>query len=259
MTLQRSIATGAALAAALLVTAVAGLAAQQRPLFEWRGRVDREALLVMRGRSLELRNVSRVERLRDRPRIVDVLPRQDGFVTVRRLDGRGRVDVVEQPNRDNGYTAVIRIRDERAGDDGYRVAAYWQPRGGRGNGSGAWDRGRDRDDRDRDGGWNSGNGGYSNGRGLLHWSGAVDDQVELRIQGRDVRALNVSGDGVRDVRSSMDGALPRRDVALHVDKHQGRGQVDVVQRPAAWNGYTAIIRVRDGRAGVGYYDFDVSW
>lgn len=285
MTLQRSLLSGAALAAAMLVTAAAGLAAQQRPLFEWSGRVDREMELVMRGRSLQLRNVGWIERIANRPRVYDGLPSQDGYVTVQRLDGRGRVDVIEQPNRGNDYTAVVRIRDDRSGDDQYRIAAYWQPAGGGwGRGNGGWDRGRgrDRDDDDRgdrrgdngrgnggwnnggwnNGGWNNGgwnNGGWDNGHGTLHWSGAVDDRIELRIQGRDVRLMNMSGDGVRDVRSSFDGALPRRDVSLHVDKHQGRGQVDVVQQPAAWNGYTAVVRVRDGRGGMGFYDFDVTW
>ncbi len=277
MRLQRSMLSGAALAAAMLVTAAAGLAAQQRPLFEWSGRVDREVELVMRGRSLQLRNVGWLERIANRPRVYDVLPYQDGYVTVQRLDGRGRVDVIQQPNRGNDYTAVVRIRDDRSGDDQYRIAAYWQPAGGGwGWGNGGWDRGRDRDDRDRDdggwdngrgnGGWNNGrgnggwnNGGWNNGHGSLHWSGAVDDQVELRIQGRDARLMNVSGDGTRDVRTSFDGALPPRDVSLHVDKRQGRGQVDVVQQPASWNGYTAVVRIRDGRAGMGYYDFDVTW
>ncbi len=279
MTLQRSFASGAALAAAMLFVGAASVAAQARPLFEWQGRVDREVELVMRGRSLRVQNVNWLERLRERPRVYEVLPRQDGYVVVRRLDGRGRVDVIEQPDRDNGYTAVIRIRDDRPGADDYRIQAFWQPRGGWGgwNGPGPGrdrdrDGDRDRDDRGSNGGWNNGgwtNGGWNNGgwngggsyngHGTLHWSGGVDDQVELRIQGRDVQFMNVSGNGTRDVRSSMDGALPRRDVSLHVDKHEGRGQVAVVQQPSAWNGYTAIVRIRDGRSGMGYYDFDVTW
>ncbi len=276
MTLQRSIVYGAALGAAMMLAAAAGLAAQQ-PLFEWRGRVDRDVELVMRGRSLQLRNVGWVERLRDRPRVYAVLPHADGYVTVRRLDGRGRIDVVQQPDRGNDYTAVIRISDNRSGADDYRIQAFWQPRGGWGNGgwdrgNGGWDRG-DRGDRDRDdgrwdngrgnnGGWNNGrwnDGAWGNGHGTLHWSGSVDDVVELRIQGRNVRAINVSGEGARGVRSSLDGALPPRNLDLHVSKHEGRGQVDVMQQPSSWNGYTAVIRIRDGRAGSDYYDFDVSW
>jgi len=271
MRLQRSI-SPAAMTALLVLTAAAGAAAQDRPLFEWNGRVDREVRLVMQDRSLRPQFAGWKERLgRDQTRVFSVLPRQDGWVGVRVLRGRGDVDVVEQPSRRNGYTAVIRIRDDQSGAANYRIQAFWRPAGGGwGNDNAPWDRGRDRnrDDGGRDdGGWNNGgwnNGGgnsgdWNSGRGTLRWSGSVDDVVELRIQGRDVRTVNVSGNGVRGVRSSLDGALPRRDVSLHVDKQQGRGNVSVVQRPSAWNGYTAIIRIRDGRAGAGYYALDVSW
>ncbi|HEX9106513.1 MAG TPA: hypothetical protein VF832_04785 [Longimicrobiales bacterium] len=284
MTLQRSISRPAALAAVLVLAGAAAAAAQERPLFEWNGRVDREVRLVMQDRALHARFAGWKDRFgRDQTRVFSVLPREDGYVTVRVLHGRGDVDVVEQPSGRNGYTAVIRIADDRSGSSDYRLQAFWRPaRGGWGWGNAPWNRGRDRDDHDRDdrrgddrrdnggwngGGWNNGgwndggwnDGGWSNGRGTLHWSGAVDDQVEIRIQGRDVRYVNLSGNGTRDVRQSMNGELPRREVSLHLDKHQGRGQVDVVQQPTSWNGYTAVIRVRDGRAGADYYDFDVSW
>ncbi len=295
MTLRRSITESVALAAALVLTGAAGAVAQDRPLFEWRGRVDREIQIVMRGRDLNTHLASWQDRLlRDRQRVFSVLPREDGWVTVRRDDGRGNVDVVQQPNRGNDYTAVIRITDPRGGADDYRITAYWRPaRGGwgddngwygpgngrgRDNGGGwgnddGWNRGQDRDrDRDHDadrdnggwnnGGWNGGNGSWNggwNGGGRLHWSGGVDDQVEIRIQGNRVDNVNVTGDGLRDVRADLSGQLPRRDVSLHVDKREGRGTVSVVQQPSAWNNYTAVIRIRDTRAGMGYYDVDVTW
>ncbi len=270
MTLQRSMSRPAALAAVLVLAAAAGAAAQERPLFEWNGRVDREVRLVMRDRSLKPQFAGWKDRFSpDHGRVFNVLPREDGYVTVRVLRGRGDVDVVEQPSNRNGYTAVIRIADQRGGYGDYRLQAFWRPaRGGWGSNAPWGGRDRDGDDRRGDaGGWNGGgwpNGGWNDGRwgnghGTMHWSGAVDDQVEIRIQGRDVRYYNVSGEGTRDVRQDMSGALPDRNLSVHVDKHQGRGQVDVIQQPSSWNGYTALIRVRDGRAGAGYYDFDVTW
>jgi hypothetical protein len=63
------------------------------------------------------------------------MPRQPGTVTVQVLEGRGKVDVIEQPNARNGYTAVIRLRDPDGGSARYRIAAYFTPdnygRGGR--------------------------------------------------------------------------------------------------------------------------------
>jgi hypothetical protein len=39
----------------------------------------------------------------------------------------------------------------------------------------------------------------------------------------------------------------------------GRGTVTVVQQPAPWNGYTAIVRIRDRQSGADRYDLDFSW
>lgn len=282
MTLQRSMTQAAALAALLVVAGAAGVAAQDQPLFEWRGRVDREIQIVMQGRDLNTHMASWQDRLlRDRQRVFSVLPRQDGFVTVRREDGRGDAEVVQQPSGRNDYTAVIRIRDARGGADDYRITAFWRPAGrdygsnGRGNGNGngwGWGRNRDRDGDDNrggrngnDGGWNGNNGGWNGnnggwtGVGRLHWSGAVDDQADIRIQGGRVDNVNVTGNGLRNVQANLSGQLPRQDVALRVDKRQGRGSVTVVQQPSAWNNYTAVIRIRDTRSGADYYDLDVTW
>lgn len=280
MSLQRTMIRSAALAAVVLVAGAAGAAAQERPLFEWRGRVDREIRVVMRDRSLHAQFASWKDRFAERTKVYSVLPHEDGYVTARVLDGRGDVDVIQQPNSGNDYTAVIRIRDSRGGADNYRVQAYWTPaRGGwdRGRpGNGGWNRGdRDRD-RDRDGdddrgrnnggwnngGWNNGgwnNGGAWNGRGDFRFSGNVDDELEIRIQGRDVQYRNIRGERLRNVQANLNGELPRRDLNVHVDRRSGRGNVDVVQQPSARNGYTAVLRVRDRNAGADYYDFDVTW
>lgn len=291
MTLQRSIGRPAALAAILVLAGAAGVAAQERPLFEWRGRVDREVRLVMRNRSLDTRQVSWTERLRDRSRVFSVLPREDGQVYVRVQEGRGDVDVIEQPSRFNSYTAVIRIRDPRSGADNYRLQAFWRPdyngrgrdrddQGGwnRGNDQGGWNRGNrnDRGDRDDRGGWNRGDdrndrggwnrgddrgdrGGYGMSHGVARFSGMVDDEMELRIQGRRIDVVNLRGDGTRDVRTNLSGEMPRADVQLRVNNRDGRGRINVIQQPSAWNGYTAIVRVKDPQSGYGRYDFDVTW
>ena len=55
------------------------------------------------------------------------LPHQDGFLRVERVQGRGDIDVIEQPTASNGYHATLRVRDPRSGADNYRIIAYWQP------------------------------------------------------------------------------------------------------------------------------------
>ena len=137
-------------AAALAVSLLAVRAAHAAPvidrtLFTWSGRVDREVYITMRGRDVRTRGVD--AGLPNRARITEALPRNRGDVEVQLLDGRGDVDVVEQPSARNGYAATIRIRDPRGGADSYRVTAYW-------TGDGRYDdrdtRDRDRRDRDRD-------------------------------------------------------------------------------------------------------------
>jgi hypothetical protein len=53
--------------------------------------------------------------------------------------------------------------------------------------------------------------------------------------------------------------LPNRDVTVTVDQESGRGRVQVVQHPTAWNGYTAVIRIYDPQGGSSYYDFSAYW
>ncbi len=293
MTVQGPKCVSAALAASLVLLGAARLVAQERPLFQWSGRVDREVTLVMRGGSLQPRADRRESLAGSASRVLSTLPREEGLVSVRVERGRGAVDIVEQPTAANDFTTVIRIRDEAPGAFDYRIAATWAAPGdagrsgdrGRHLGKSEGDRGRhlgqiagnrgrddarderkgDRRDDERRG--RDARGGEdvvtrvasTDGRGVLTWSGSVDDQVEILIQGGDFRYTGVRGQGTRNVRARLSGELPRREVQVSVNKREGRGQVIVVRQPNAANGYTAIVRVRDASAGMGYYDFDVSW
>lgn len=233
-----------------------------RVLFTWTGTVDREARITMRGRDITIRGDADRNRRDNRPRANGALPRTDGDVWVRVTEGRGNVDVIQQPNARNNYTTVVRIRDTRGGNDRYRLTAYWAPddRGGwgrtddRGRGD-DWPRGRD-DNRGRDDDWY----GNSRNRSGLRWSGVVDDVVELRIQGRRVEVIERSGARTRDVRTDFGNqGLPRQNATVRLQRADGRGSVAVVQQPAVWNGYTAVVRIRDERGGAARYDLDLTW
>jgi hypothetical protein len=264
------------LSVAALAVSASSLFAQGRPLFDWSGRVDREVRITMHGRDARTQTAGRVPFERSRIDVATALPQRDGRVTVRVQDGRGDVDVVQQPSARNDYTAIVRVRDRSSGVDNYRLTAYWMPDE---YGNGTWnDRdgypnrpGRDRDDRDdrgnrRDrGDWgrgNGNNGGYGNsyGRDALRWTGDVDDQLEIRIQGNRIDYRTLSGKSVRNVRADLvGGGLPRNGVQVVVTDQTGRGSVSVVQQPSSYNNYTAVIRVYDPRPGYGAYNFDVSW
>ncbi len=234
-----------------------------RPLFTWSGTVDREVLLVMQGRELTVRGERGILASRtERPRASGALPRTDGVVRVRLIDGRGDVDVIQQPTSRNNFTTIVRVRDPRGGDDRYRLSAVWEPEVRRGgydprDRDDDWGRG-DRDD-DRDGPWDRNDRDGRNSGGV-RWSGLVDDDVELRIRGRSVNIVERSGVRTRDARSTFSGAgLPRESGLLRVVYADGRGNVSVAQQPAPWNEYTGIVRVRDPRGGAARYDIDIRW
>jgi len=101
----------------------------QQQLFVWQGRVDREMRIQMSNGRASVMQIGSNERGNGNIRAASRVPNQPGIVTVQQLEGRGRVDVVQQPDSRNGYTTIIRLRDPASGAANYRVAAYWQPTG----------------------------------------------------------------------------------------------------------------------------------
>jgi hypothetical protein len=238
----------------------------------------------MRGNSVRTNLVGSTEPGRARLRTFGSLPYSDGQVTVQVLNGRGNVDVIQQPTRQNGYTTIVRVEDPSAGSANYRIAAYWNGysngevygNGNYGNGNnrdvyrGRRDRDRDHDeDRDRD----RGNGGYNNGgygtngnyypqgaNQALHWSGNVDGELEIRIQNGRMSYRTISGQQPTNIRADAGNMnMPRGNANVSVVQNQGRGTVSVIQQPSSWNGYTTVIRIRDPQGGYGYYDFSLLW
>ena len=243
-----------------------------RELFEWTGSVDREKQITMRGDRVWTTNASRSEPRGERSRTMSAIPRQDGRVMVRLVNGRGDVQVIQQPSARNNYSTVVRIIDPRGGSDNYRLAAYWE---GYNNSDGSI-YSRDRNDRDRDGDRGRGHNedhdrgrhrGWDNGRGnsgqygsgdVMHWSGNVDDELEIRLQNGRVEYRTLHGAQPTSIRATTGNASAQRSNGqLSVVQNQGRGSVVVVQQPSSWNGYTTVLRVKDPQGGYGYYDFDL--
>jgi hypothetical protein len=98
----------------------------RREVYEWDGVVDKEIQIQLRGNRAYVRAVGAGDRS-GRGRMLGGLPHQTGNLVVQRLEGRGEVDVIEQPTSRNGYTATLRIRDQRSGASRYRIVAYWEP------------------------------------------------------------------------------------------------------------------------------------
>lgn len=99
----------------------------RREVYEWTGVVDKEIRIQLRGNRAWVQPVYPGDDRESRGRVLSGLPQQTGNLVVERLEGRGDVDVIEQPSPRNGYTATFRIRDPRGGAARYRIAAYWEP------------------------------------------------------------------------------------------------------------------------------------
>ncbi len=95
-------------------------------ILEWQGQVDREIRIQITRNRASVIEVGSNERARRRVNVREAIPNRPGTLHVEVLQGRGRVDVIQQPTARNGYTAVIRLRDPDGGASRYRIAAFWE-------------------------------------------------------------------------------------------------------------------------------------
>ncbi|MCS6805676.1 MAG: peptidase inhibitor family I36 protein [Acidobacteriota bacterium] len=91
----------------------------------WRGRVDDEIEIFVRGDEVRVRTIAGRPLQGERVSFSSPLPRRDIRVELRQIRGRGSVEIIQQPERFNNYTAVVRIRDKRGGDDEYEFELSW--------------------------------------------------------------------------------------------------------------------------------------
>lgn len=93
--------------------------------FFWSGSVDNEVRLRVTGMEIVTDTVSGRKLADGSYSFTSAFPSRAVTVGVRKIDGRGRVSVMQQPNAQNGFTAVIRIQDAGGGSDEYFVEIFW--------------------------------------------------------------------------------------------------------------------------------------
>ncbi|MBC8103505.1 MAG: hypothetical protein H7Z41_13080 [Cytophagales bacterium] len=137
--------------------ATAGLIAIAAPAahagnLRWSGDVDDTATIAIRDNNV--RTTSNAGGIRNERRDLDGrLPSRGGVtLRLRENDGRGRVQIIQQPSRSNNYTALVRIVDRDKGRDHYDFELRWDNRSN-GNGRDRWDRRDNRDDRNYQNDW----------------------------------------------------------------------------------------------------------
>jgi hypothetical protein len=91
----------------------------------WSGEVDGEADVVVRRDRVTVENRSGRAVAGERAEQTAPLPAREVAASLRKLEGRGSVTIVEQPGPRNDYTLRLRIDDEKGGSDFYRVEVTW--------------------------------------------------------------------------------------------------------------------------------------
>jgi len=203
--------------------------------------VDGSDYLLIRGADVrvEHRNFEPLTNLKVRFDPTTGLPAAAATVTVSRLEGTGPVTVVEQPSAGNDYTLKILIDNDNESlyPQKYRLRLEWEEQ------SAALFPTMDRNIHD-----------------YFHWRGEVDGTDMIRIQGTTVTIDHVRAQPIKNQRVDYTAALPAARVETALYTERARGAVEVIQQPSYTNGYTAIIRVDDGKfSGSDVYDIYLYW
>lgn len=99
--------------------------AQQSGSMNWRGTVDDVVQIRIRNRNAQTTTLSGRTYNDDNFTFNGRAPRGNADVRVDKTRGRGRVFIVQQPNRRNNFTTIVQIDDPKGGADRYRFNLYW--------------------------------------------------------------------------------------------------------------------------------------
>ena len=91
----------------------------------WRGTVDDNVQLVIRDGYVDVRTIGGTEYNDANYNFTSPLPRRRNTVRANKLNGRGTVRVLQQPSRENDFTAVIEIKDSSGGARMYEIEVLW--------------------------------------------------------------------------------------------------------------------------------------
>jgi len=234
------------------VTSVASVAqfgqSNRTARFRWEGIVDGTSIIHVRRRQVQTEVRSGLPVQRQRYDFSDPLPTTRINLQLDVIEGRGRVQLTEEPRQNNDYTATVRIDDPDRGQSRYVFELRWYDLDQRD------DRRNDRRDDRRDDEWRR----YRDLESFS-WRGRVDDESIIRISGNDVRVETIRGYGVSNDRSNFSSPLPRQPIQVNLVDAEGRGEIVLVEQPNPRNNFTAGVRIRDRDGGAGTYAFTITW
>ncbi len=92
----------------------------------WRGMVDAKVRIVISGKNLDVNTITGQTYNAGTYNFTSALPRRNVTVDVTKRRGRGDVRIVQQPNRNNNYTAIVEVIDSDSGAREYELEIYWR-------------------------------------------------------------------------------------------------------------------------------------
>lgn len=101
------------------------LPSEPRGRFWWRGVVDGADRIRLMGDQVIIEHVEAQPVRDDSYDLSSPLPRKGVPVTLRKIKGRGLVEIVEQPSSRNRYSAVVLLEDKKGGSDTYEFELVW--------------------------------------------------------------------------------------------------------------------------------------
>lgn len=94
-------------------------------MVRWTGRVDSDVYVYIQNGSVRTQVRSGQGTVNEQATFSTPLPRRDMTVSVNKRNGRGSVQVIQQPSMSNGYTAIVQILDNDSGADNYEFEMNW--------------------------------------------------------------------------------------------------------------------------------------
>ena len=92
---------------------------------EWSGTVDDVVRLRIRNRNVRSDTVSGRAYHDENFSFDGRAPRENANVSIDKREGRGKIYIVQQPNRSNNFTTIVEIVDKKGGPDHYRFTLNW--------------------------------------------------------------------------------------------------------------------------------------
>src|SRR5688572_2772096 len=218
--------------------------------------VDGEAFLYVQDRNIKYLPLSGAPIADKGTNYTQAIPRAvfASFNMVKKA-GDGEVSLHEEPSAKNDYTAIVRVNDKQPRSRFYHIQLNWswnpanpmQPLGGRVS--------RPLETRTNDAG------DYRRGReGSFEFRGSVDDATVLHINSDRVRVEDLAGRPLRGDQFSFSQPLPYERVrSIQIVDIQGRGDIELVEKPWEGNKFTAVVIISDPQRGASSYSFRLVW